>query len=269
MKLYTNNASYYLKIHQNKMDFPWTIIFHGFMGSSKAMEPLASRLKKTCNPVTIDLLGHGTSIVEADPKRFTSASQIQDLHSILNRLHLRNLFIYGYSMGGRLAQHLIHSAPSRFSGLILESTHCGIMNDTERNNRIKIDEVRAQKIESDFDSFLDYWSNLPLFQSSQDSDSTDYKSILRNQQPERMAATLRGFGAGVMPPVCNRLAKVKIPVGLIAGKEDQKYVDKMTEMAQLCTDSELRIINGAGHRVHADRPDKVAEFITQFLYKHG
>jgi len=269
MKLITNGATYYLKILQHHSALPWVLMFHGFMGSSKAMEPLAGRLTQNCNPVVIDLLGHGHTTAVADAERFRTNQQISDLHSILDRLQFQNLFLYGYSMGGRLAQHLFMSASSRFSGLILESTHCGITNRADREKRKALDEQRASEIEADIDAFLDRWINLPLFQSPGSKPDTGYESILQDQKPELMAASLRGFGAGEMPPICGQLSQIKKPVGLIAGESDQKYVDKMSEMAQLCTDSELKIVNGAGHRVHADRPEQTAQFITQFLRNHG
>ncbi len=269
MKFYTNAASYHAIIHQNKRDLPSLILFHGFMGSGKVFEPLIDLLLKRCNPVTIDLLGHGESTTDPNPERFTAKQQVQDILSILDRLQLKNLFLYGYSMGGRLAQHVFISEPFRFSGLILESTNCGITDEHERSERRKIDEERARDIEADFPAFLDRWIKLPLFKSPAGAANFDYASILRSQNPRVMAASLRGFGAGVMPPVCNQLSNIKKPVGLLAGKADQKYVDKMREMAQLCSTSELQIIDGAGHRIHVDQPDQTVKFITQFLNSHG
>lgn len=269
MKLYCNSAIYHLNIHQNKPGLPWMLLFHGFMGSSKAMEPLAGRLTGSCNPVTIDLLGHGKSSVDPDPERFRPEMQITDIQSVLDRLQLKNLFIYGYSMGGRLAQLLLASDPSRFSGAILESAHCGIEKASDRQNRSEIDEKRAVQIETDFDNFLDNWIKLPLFDSPLTSSEVNYEQIQREQSPGLMAASLRGFGAGVVPGVCQAMAELTIPTGLVAGQTDQKYVDKMSEMAQLWAHSELNIIENAGHRVHADSPGQLAKFITQFLNKNG
>lgn len=245
------------------------MFFHGFMGSGNVFDPLIKQLTESCNPVSIDLLGHGESSAPPVPTRFTAELQASDLISILDRLHFHNLFLYGYSMGGRLAQHLFVSDPSRFSGLILESTHCGITDENERKIRKAADEKRAKEIEGDYKRFLDRWIELPLFNSPESAAEFDYKLVLRNQNPKLMAASLRGFGAGAMPPVCGQLQNIKKPVGLLAGKADQKYVDKMAEMTQLCNRPEFEIIDGAGHRVHVDQPNQTAKFITQFLNQHG
>ena len=269
MKLFCNGAYYHLKIHQNKRPLPYLMFFHGFMGSSKAFEPLAPRLLQSCNPVTIDLLGHGSTLAEKDPERFTAQKQVDDIISLLDRLQLPNLFLYGYSMGGRLAQHVAVRNSSRLSGLLLESTHCGIEDPAERKKRAETDRKRAKKIEEDFERFLEQWAALPLFESPGGASDFSYRPILSSQKPELMAASLVGFGAGAMPPVCDKLKTLNLPLGMIAGSADQKYVDKMGEMAQLCPGAIFESIDSAGHRVHADQPEATAKFITQFLEDHG
>ena len=126
MKLFCNDAVYYADIHQRHRNKPNLLLLHGFMGSSEGMAPLAQLLKPICNPCTIDLAGHGRSVIPADPERFKAKSQVRDLQLILDRLQLENLWLYGYSMGGRLAQCLFLDSPDQFSGMILESTQCGI-----------------------------------------------------------------------------------------------------------------------------------------------
>lgn len=269
MKLFCKGTYYHLTIHQNKRPLPYLLLFHGFMGSSEAFKPLAGRLLQSCNPVTIDLLGHGSTIAENDPERFTAHRQVKDIVSLLNRLQLPNLFLYGYSMGGRLAQQLAIFEPSRFSGLILESTHCGITERTERDKRAESDKIQAKEIEKNFERFLEHWVSLPLFESPEGASHFNYRPVLSSQKPELMAASLVGFGAGSMPPVCDKLRSLNIPLGMIAGSTDQKYVDKMGKIAQLCPGAIFKIIDTAGHRVHADQPEATAKFITQFLEDHG
>lgn len=265
MKMFSRKAVYHLNIHQRKPGKPILLMLHGFMGSSDGFKSLVQYLKPNCNPVTIDLAGHGRSTIEPVPSRFTAESQIRDLQSILDRLQLGNLWLYGYSMGGRLAQNLYIDSPDRFSGLILESTHCGLSSIAERKERQAADEQRASEIETNFNTFINRWTKLPLFNSPEQADSFDYKSILRNQSPEHMAASLRGFGAGAAPYLCNILTKCSDPVVLIAGEEDKIYVDKMREMHHLFPDSSLIVAAKAGHRVHADQPKQIATFLTNFL----
>ncbi|MEX2456467.1 MAG: 2-succinyl-6-hydroxy-2,4-cyclohexadiene-1-carboxylate synthase [Balneolaceae bacterium] len=267
MKCFANGSNYYLQIHQNNSDLPYLILFHGFMGSGKAFSGLIDPLSEICNPVTIDLKGHGKTTAKPSAKEFDTSEQIKELHSVIDRLQLPKFFLYGYSMGGRLALQFALENPSSIKGMILESTHCGISDLEERKKRMETDEKRAQEIERHFDKFLSNWTKLPLFQGGSNA-SSDYLNILKQQNPSLMASSLRGFGAGKMPAVCDQLSTFNFPVGLIAGKNDQKYVEKMTEMAQLCQQSELEIIDNAAHRVHVDQPEKLTQFLKHFIQKH-
>lgn len=258
-----------MTIHQRNRDLPNMLLMHGFMGSSDAFQPLVEQIKPICNPITIDLLGHGKTSAVSDPKRFDAASQVQDLMSILSRLQFSNLFLYGYSMGGRLAQNLAANSRSTFKGLILESTHCGIHSDESRKKRRTVDEQRAKNILDDFKSFTKYWASVPLFESPERAGKVDYLSIIQSQSPDSMAASLRGFGAGKAPYLCNDITQIDLPIGLIAGESDEKYVDKMREMHHLFADSTLSVIAGAGHRVHSDQPKQIVTFLTNFFEHYG
>lgn len=269
MKLYCNGTAYYLKIKQHQPGKPNLLLLHGFMGSIEGISPLAERLKSIFNPITIDLLGHGRSDAVYDSKRYEASSQVDDLKSILSRLRLSNLWIYGYSMGGRLAQNLVLDSPDSFSGLILESTHCGLQNTGEREKRRDLDEQRANEIEENFDLFVKKWASLPLFGSPDEAHDFDYLPIIKKQSPYAMAASLRGFGAGTAPFVCNQMQQLQKPIGLIAGKSDEKYVDKMREMHHLFSDSKFFVVPGAGHRVHMDQPEQIETFLTNFLETYG
>lgn len=265
MRFYSNGIYYYLRIDQNKPGLPYLLMLHGFMGSSKSFSGLIEPLKQFCNPVTIDLTGHGKSVTPPEPERFTTKQQVSDLASIINRLKCSSLFIYGYSMGGRLAIQYAVNHPESLKGLILESTHCGIKSEAERNSRSEADEERARKIESGFEQFLDEWAKLPLFNHPGAEPDKEYLIRMKEQDPARMAASLRGFGAGQMPYACDKLAALQLPAGLIAGEYDQKYVEKMGEMAHLCKNSVFTIVEGAAHRVHADQPESIVQFINHFI----
>jgi len=268
MKLYCNSAAYYLKIKQRQTGKPNLLLLHGFMGSIEGITPLAERLKSIFNPIIIDLLGHARSDAVSDSRRYEAASQVDDLKSILSRLRLTNLWLYGYSMGGRLAQNLILDSPDSFSGLILESTHCGLQDPDKRKKRWDLDDQRANEIEENFDLFVKKWASLPLFNSPDEAQDFDYLSIIKKQSPYAMAASLRGFGAGTAPFVCDQMQQLQKPIGLIAGKSDEKYVDKMREMHHLFPDSKFFVTPGAGHRVHVDQPEQIETFLTNFLETH-
>ena len=75
---------------------------------------------------------------------------------------------------------------------------------------------------------------------------------------DRLAAALRGLGTGVMDPLWERLAQLKIPVTLVVGERDEKFRAIAERMATALPDPRVEVVPGAGHAVQLERPDAVA-----------
>lgn len=265
MRLYSDSFFYDCKIHQSKSHLPFLLMLHGFMGSSKVFDHLIEELTSSCNPITIDLAGHGETESPEESELYTVERQVKQLYSVIQRLQFDDLYIYGYSMGGRLTFQLVASHSNLFSGAIIESSHCGIAAEDERLDRQMMDENRAQQIERDYDGFIEDWGNLPLFQQTPKQMKSVYKKVMKAQNPQTISASLRGFGAGVMPPVCDKISEIDLPLTLIAGELDQKYVNKMSKIHRSIDQSTLEIVKNAGHRVHADQPEQLIRFLKKVM----
>lgn len=74
------------------------------------------------------------------------------------------------------------------------------------------------------------------------------------------------FKKTVRQDVQNDAAKVQVPTLLVYASEDRAVPsDDGRRYQRLIKGSRLEIINGAGHFVHNDQPDKVAGLIEEFL----
>ncbi len=91
--------------------------------------------------------------------------------------------------------------------------------------------------------------------------------IQHTQDPEIMAKWLEEFGTGVMPPVWDRLGRIRVPVLLITGASDPKFCDISDRMKTQLADARHVVIQGAAHRVHLDRPAEYAAALNDFLSK--
>ena len=88
------------------------------------------------------------------------------------------VFLYGYSMGARLALSLAIEKPNLLQGLILESGTFGIEVEAERQARQALDGARADQIIGNFDNFLNEWQNMNLFKYDvEDNDLKKFKKI--------------------------------------------------------------------------------------------
>lgn len=262
MRLFAGSVDYEVTLHQSKPELPTLLMLHGFMGSHRVFDHLIPQLSTFSNPLTIDLIGHGNTRTPDNPVLYSTENQVSQLKSVLKRLRFNPLYLYGYSMGGRLALQMATSHPEMFSGLTLESTHCGLSSQEERESRAATDRKRADKLLRDKQIFLENWSALPLFAQTPEPYKTLYRKISEEQNSKQMSYSLREFGSGVMPSVCHKLPKLQLPVHLVAGSRDPAYVSRMTKMNGRIPDSHLYIVDGAGHRVHTDQPEKLLEIIS-------
>ena len=262
MILPAGKTRYYAKIHSASVSKPVLFMLHGFMGSGQVFDHLTEPLSKLFTPVTIDLAGHGKTTTPPVHSYFSTDTQIAQLKSIFNRFRCGKFFLYGYSMGGRLALQFAVRHPEMVRGLCLESSHCGIQDADDRAVRKQTDHEAADRIHEDYKRFIASWSDLPLFASTPERFKKKYHQISGSQDPASLAASLRGFGAGVMPEICEELKNLKIPVLYLAGEEDKKYVSIMKQMQERTSYSELITAEKAGHRVHTDQPDVVLQALS-------
>ncbi|MDR8391112.1 2-succinyl-6-hydroxy-2,4-cyclohexadiene-1-carboxylate synthase [Aliifodinibius sp. S!AR15-10] len=269
MEIRVNNISYFLEYHQQEPTLPSLLMLHGFMGSGRAFKHLINPLSRFCNPITIDLLGHGQTQDPGEPERYAVEHQLHDLFEIIAGIDGQGLFLHGYSMGGRLALRFAIQNPDMIKGLILESTNYGIEEKNQRKQRMKLDEERVQAIETDFEEFLSSWHKLPIFKNGTDHSEElveHYKTIQQNQRPCAIANSLRGFGTAQMPPVKEKLQQLNMPVLLLAGEADTKYRDILDEMDQLIPKSKHHIIKDAGHRIHLENPAAFVDQVQAFIF---
>jgi len=261
------DVTYACEIHQHHEDLPYLLMLHGFMGDHRVFDHLTDELCNFCNPITIDLLGYGKSSKPSDPNRYGEDRQINDINAIVEKLEIDSLFLFGYSMGGRLALQTAIEAPAYLKGVILESTTCGITDPQQRKKRRKLDAKWAREIKEDFEDFLSQWKQLDLFQSPVATDESllkNYQQIQAEQHPDALAASLHGFGTGSMTPVCDELKQFGLPVLLLAGSADEKYQqinDYLVDQSPNATFSSIE----AGHRTHLDNPSAFLSELKHFI----
>ncbi|MEX2363030.1 MAG: 2-succinyl-6-hydroxy-2,4-cyclohexadiene-1-carboxylate synthase [Balneolaceae bacterium] len=271
MNIRIRGISYHFEVLQQKKDFPYLVLLHGFLGSGENFRHLIPSLKKFCNPITIDLLGHGSTDGAELHYRFSAKEQVADITKLISeQLHLP-LFLYGYSMGGRLALQLALHRADLFQGLILESSTFGIEDETERQARQSFDAQKSDQIMGNFEGFLKEWKSMPLLESDKAPEKllNQLYEVQGNQNPLWMANSLLGFGTGIMPCLRNRLSELKIPVQLIAGETDSKFLHINQQMQKEIEDSAFHIVKDSGHRVHLDQPEKLVSILKSFIQNNS
>jgi len=246
---------------------PPLALLHGFTGSGLTWAPLVAALKCHCTMIRVDLPGHGRSTKPADPARYALHRFADDLAGVLDALAIPRAAVLGYSLGGRAALHFALAHPERVTVLILESVSPGIAGAGERAQRVAADATLADAIERDgVPAFVAQWERLPLW-ISQESTPQATRAALHTQRlandARGLANSLRGAGAGSADDVTPRLTTLHIPVLLVAGALDAKYVALGQLMAGSLPGARLAVVPNAGHAVHVERPDDFAALVLE------
>lgn len=247
-----------LKVRVNGTGDPLLLV-HGFTGSGLSWgEDLIAGLAQAHQVVAVDLVGHGESDRSPDPERYRVGEMLEDLGQVLDALGLEKARWLGYSMGGRIALAGAVLTPARISGLVLESASPGLPTENERKARRRADEALAEGIlRGGMEAFVDHWMGLPLF-ATQGKLPPNVRSLTRGRKlqndPESLAACLRGMGTGAQPSFWESLREMAIPTLLLAGEEDVKFRQVAGAMAEGIPRAVLRLMPRAGHAIHLENP---------------
>lgn len=237
------------------------------MGDCHEFDSVISSLSEQFYCVAVDLPGHGKTKTRDDDQNYTMQRTANGLIRFLDALGIKNCFLVGYSMGGRVALYLTLHFPNYFSKVVLESASPGLKTEAERIQRIESDLKLAWKLETEqFSAFLAQWYNQSLFASLSKHPAFDelLNSRIQNH-PLELAKSLRNLSTGYQPSLWTKLEKNTVPLLLLAGEFDPKFIDINSEMARLCRSARLEIIDRSGHNIHFEQVNLLVEKIRSFL----
>ena len=141
-------------------------------------------------------------------------------------------------------------------------------NDSSAQRRIRNWRRRIEEV--GIETFVHEWERLPIW----DSQRTLSVEVLQFQREIRLrnravglANSLRGMGQGAQPSYWDRLDEIDVPVLLMAGALDRKFVGIAGQMGVRIAGAELSVVPDAGHAVHLERPGEFLEDVREFLAK--
>ena len=247
---------------------PPIVFLHGFLGRGLDWLPVARHFADRFRCILPDLPGHGKpgACDPGRPLRFPLLNQ--GLLALLDEFRLDSIILAGYSLGGRAALHFACQHPDRVSALVLESTSPGIEETEERQARARVDDERAAHIRAKgLPAFLETWYRAGLWGSLQERPALLRRLIEERagQDPELMARVIADLSPGRMQPLWDCLPGLSMPVLLISGALDEKYMQISRRMASAIPDARLALIEGAGHNTHMEQPERFLEALIRFL----
>ena len=248
---------------------PPLLLLHGFTGSSANWLDILNPISDRFQVVLIDLPGHGRTASPSAPKHYIMENVSRDLVTILEALHLSAVNLLGYSMGGRLALYMAARHPAYIKSLIIESASPGLETNAQRQKRIESDSRLAAQIElTGVPAFVERWQRLPLFATQLGLPAKRWENLRQqrlNNSASGLANSLRGIGTGRQPSLWPELKSIHLPILILAGELDGKYVSIAQQMAAALPQADLNIIGDSGHNIHLEKPQLFASIVLDFL----
>ncbi len=235
------------------------VLVHGFTQTLVSWDRLAAPLAETFQVVRVDLPGHGGS-------GGTSMS-FEETAAAIGDAGGRATYV-GYSLGGRLCLRLALDRPDLVQSLVLVGASPGLADGADRAARRAADDALAADIERiGTTAFLERWLAQPMF-ATLEPQPEDMEARLANTSGG-LATALRRLGTGVQEPLWDRLRDLAMPVLVVAGQQDAKYVRIAENMADaIGVNAQVVALAGAGHAAHLERPISFSRLLQAFLVLH-
>ena len=241
------------------------VLLHGFTGSPASWHDVLERLHVRSDILAPPLAGHYPG--DPDGGADTFDEEVRRITTLIDaRWRGQPAHLAGYSLGARIALACLAERPEVFESATLIGVNPGLADDDERVARRATDARWIETLERGLEPFIDEWERLPLWASQTrlppSRRAAQRKARLRHE-PRGLQRSLRGQGLAAMPDLRPRLARVRVPVDLMVGEEDPKFLRLAEETAALLPDAHVIVVAGAGHNILLERPEAVARELNR------
>lgn len=246
---------------------PPLIILHGLYGSSDNWVSIAKKIGDHYTVYLPDLRNHGQS-PHSDIMNYQAMSN--DLDELAVHLGLKNFFLAGHSMGGKVAVAYSVSYPEKLNGLLIADIS-PFVDESAGNKAFRLHKTILEAMKS---------LNLSNIHSRTEADSELKKRIgdenirgfiLKNLQRasgnnftwklnvqsllDNLHLIMNGIGNSNIPD--NQITG--FPVIFLKGSNSE-YLSPSDYpgILKIFPSAEIKVIKNAGHWLHSDQPDEVA-----------
>ncbi|HET8859928.1 alpha/beta fold hydrolase [Marivirga sp.] len=238
------------------------IILHGLFGSSDNWMTIGRKLSEKFKVYLVDQRNHGDS---PHDKVHNYEAMASDLEEFIESNKIKNPHIIGHSMGGKTAMYFAVQHPDLYDKLVIVDIApkaYPVHHDTilEGLCSLKLDELESR---SDADKKLaEYVPEKGVRQFL-------LKNLTRNDEKEFewkinlpvLEKNIEIVGKGLE----KRLATEKDV--LFVGGKNSKYIQSEDHITinNFFPNAKIEMIEGAGHWIHAEKPEEFLRLIEDFL----
>jgi len=228
------------------------IFVHGSGGSSYTWKNQLN-LAIDYDLIALDLPSHDKSDDFSD---LSLHLYVDVVNRLIKSFDYENVILCGHSLGGAIVQQYYFTYPKEVSGLILFNT----------GGRLRVAPFILKSLKTNYQEFMDSLPAGAFYRAT-----TKETIELYIQEASKISAdvTYKDFKICDDFDVLSKLNTIEVPCLIIVGKQDQLTPVKYSEFFRNnIKNSELHIINKAGHMVMLEKPNEVNQVIENFINNH-
>ena len=247
----------YLKINNKKIFYDIIesgksqalVFIHGSGGSSYTWKNQLN-LAIDYDLIVLDLPSHDKSDNFPD---LSLNMYVDVVHQLIKSFNYKNIILCGHSLGGAIVQQYYFTYPKEVSGLILFNTGA----------RLRVAPFILNSLKNNYQKFLD---SLPAGDFYRATPEETIKLYIQEKSKISADVTYQDFKICDGFDVLNKLSTIEVPCLIIVGKQDQLTPVKYSEFFRNnIKNSELYVIDKAGHMVMLEKPNEVNQAIENFI----
>ena len=248
-----------IAIHRHPGNGPEVLLIHGIGSSSADFNPVITQMGEFCEPVTIDLRGHGASGHPASGYHYRD--YIRDLEIVLSDLQMDHPIVLGHSLGGIIALMWAARNPEAPRALIIEDSPLRSGADFKEafEGWLQLNALSHGVAKAWYADKNPHWPAEIVEQRSFDMVNTAREAIL-----ELQAASLSNEGLDSFAG----LDRITAPLLFLQGDPEAGSMvvpEDLASLKQVLPQTQIEQYPGAGHTIHRSHPNDWLNSVRGFL----
>jgi 3-oxoadipate enol-lactonase len=234
------------------------VLLHGATLDHHAWDPQVDALNSRYRLVVPDLRDHGAS---TRSRRFTFDEAVADIVALLDHLDLRDIGLVGLSLGGNIAQEIVHRDPRRIAALVIADATCNTASRHSLEAPMTIASLSGLSMIGR-DAFLNATANL----TAEDPAVQQYvRDVNRTRPTQDVVQILSSMLTGALHP--DGAYRLPVPTLLMHGENDHlgDILYSTRAWAQREPLAEYVAVPRARHVSNQDNPLAFNAAMTAFL----
>jgi pimeloyl-ACP methyl ester carboxylesterase len=239
------------------------VLIHGFGGNKDTWNWVVPEWNDTYHVIAIDLPGHGES-VSKKTLGYTMTEQAEKLHTFLEAKKIKQIYLFGHSMGGAIAVHYTVNHKENVNALILIDSMGMVQTKSdgvklvEKSDKNPLYDVCTKER-------LETLLNYSMYKAPYIPDII-IDAILEEKCSRRELEKVMYEEMYKDVNLSNIVRSIDLPTLILWGEKDRiTHVDDAAFFHESIKGSELAILKEVGHVPILEDPEQTAEVVDTFI----